>query len=115
LAFNRVGDRLVSGGEDKTVRVWNLQSSAQLPLVLQGHGAIVRAVTFHPDGHRVASRSVDGELRLWDLRTDTLAEQICSRVMRNLTRSEWDRFVGAGIPYERTCPNWPAGDGVESQ
>jgi tetratricopeptide (TPR) repeat protein len=31
----------------------------------------------------------------------------CNRVWRNLTVYEWNEFLGADIPYERTCPKLP--------
>jgi WD40 repeat protein len=36
---------------------------------LQGHVQQVTTVTFHPDGHLLASRSWEGVLRLWDVST----------------------------------------------
>jgi hypothetical protein len=38
------------------------------------------------------------------VQTDILSGDICGRVSRNLTVKEWQRYVGAEIPYEKTCP-----------
>ncbi|HVP11320.1 MAG TPA: hypothetical protein VMV94_09075 [Phycisphaerae bacterium] len=35
----------------------------------------------------------------WPTR-EQLAELVCNTVHRNLTGEEWDRFVGADIPYQ---------------
>jgi len=43
---------------------------------------------------------------LW-LATKGLAETVCQKVRYNLTKDEWHEFVGADIPYQRTCPNLP--------
>ena len=45
---------------------------------------------------------------------ETLAEMICQKVWRNLTMQEWRQFVSPDIPYERTCPNLPPGEGAPS-
>jgi hypothetical protein len=39
--------------------------------------------------------------------TARIADMVCERVWRNLTLDEWRQFIGADIPYERTCPNLP--------
>jgi hypothetical protein len=36
-------------------------------------------------------------------------EKACSIAGRNLTETEWNRFIGAEYEYEITCPQFPAG------
>ena len=50
---------------------------------------------------------------IW-LTTKGLAETACKKVWRNLTKAEWNQFVGADIPYQRTCPHLPGLSSVES-
>ena len=44
-------------------------SSGDLVYDLEGHQAIIRSLTFNPDGGVLASASVDGTVRLWDTHT----------------------------------------------
>jgi WD40 repeat protein len=60
------GRRVVSGSDDKTLRVWDLEGEAP-PRLLQGHTDSVRAVALSADGRRAVSGSADKTLRVWDL------------------------------------------------
>jgi WD40 repeat protein len=60
------GRRAVSGSEDKTLRVWDLESGKCLRS-LQGHTEVVSSVSVTPDGRRAVSGSEDTTLRVWDL------------------------------------------------
>ncbi|MGO8796943.1 MAG: AAA family ATPase [Candidatus Sulfotelmatobacter sp.] len=60
------GRRAVSGGEDKTLRVWDLESGACLR-TLEGHLSSVTSVSVTPDGRHAVSGSEDHTVRLWDL------------------------------------------------
>ncbi len=41
---------------------------------------------------------------------ETMVVTLCSHLTRNMTREEWNTFVGAGLPYEKTCENPPMND-----
>jgi WD40 repeat protein len=72
LAFSRDGTLASAGGEDGTVRLWNLQEANEVT-ALNHDGAWAVAVAFGPDGRTVASGSKTGGLdpdntvRLWDV------------------------------------------------
>ncbi len=76
LAVTPDGKFLVTGGEDRTVRVWEIGSGKQIR-VFPGHLDRVISVAVRPDGKQIASGSDDGAVRLWDLNTsdDHLAMQ----------------------------------------
>lgn len=59
---------LVTGGADKQVHIWSLDSEVPLS-VLQGHQARVVRTVFHPSGNYIVSASFDGTWRLWDVNT----------------------------------------------
>jgi WD40 repeat protein len=66
VALTADGKRAVSGSQDHTLRVWDLEGN-QLPRVLEGHTERVGAVALTADGKRVVSGSIDHTLRVWDL------------------------------------------------
>jgi len=68
VEFSGDGRRLASASGDKTVRLWDGQTGAEIA-VLQGHSEPVYLVVFSPDGTRLASASGDKTVRLWDGQT----------------------------------------------
>jgi WD40 repeat protein len=73
LEFTPGNRRLVTGGEDGSIRVWPIdagkakEKGQPQPIVLRGHEAAVRALVATGDGLRVASSASDGTVRLWSL------------------------------------------------
>ncbi len=63
--YSSGGTRIVSGSDDKTVRVWDA-ASGRLLLSLQGHLGSVLACAFSPNGTRIVSGSSDQTVRVWD-------------------------------------------------
>jgi WD40 repeat protein len=60
------GRRVVSASEDRTLKVWDLESGRVLS-TLEGHAGTVTACAVTVDGRRVVSASEDRTLRIWDL------------------------------------------------
>ncbi len=59
---------MVSGGEDGSVRVWDLSSRREL-YKFTGKGGSVHAVAVSPDRRWLAAGDAGGGLRLWSLKT----------------------------------------------
>jgi WD40 repeat protein len=58
----------VSGAQDGSVRVWDLEAWGCLR-ILQGHRGWVGAVALAPDGRTAVSAGRDATLRVWDVRS----------------------------------------------
>jgi serine/threonine protein kinase len=64
VAVSPTGKRLLTWGEDRTVRLWDLMTGKALRK-LQGHGDKAAGV-FSPDGTRILTYSPDKTLQLWE-------------------------------------------------
>jgi tRNA A-37 threonylcarbamoyl transferase component Bud32 len=67
VALSPGGHRVLAGGKDRTVRLWDLGTGRELRTFPE-QAQEVRAVAFAPDGRRALSASGAG-LRLWDAET----------------------------------------------
>ena len=55
---------VIPDDNDFSIKVWTSETNFH---ALKGHKDIVHAITFSPDGHRLASGSADGTIILWDI------------------------------------------------
>ena len=60
--------RIISGSNDKTVRVWDRENAFSI-MTLQGHTDAVGTVCMNADGDQIISGGEDCMIRLWDLDT----------------------------------------------
>ena len=79
IAFSPDARTLASGGNEGVAKLWAIHSEArgsagQVPRLklrhtLKAHTALVHAVSFSPDGQRLATASYDGHIGLFDVAT----------------------------------------------
>ena len=71
VCYSPDGKYIVSGGWDRTIKVWNSRTGALLH-TLQGHSKWVYSVSYSPDGKYIVSGSIDNTIKVWNSRTGTL-------------------------------------------
>lgn len=65
LAFHPEGKQLVSGGEDRTVRVWDLEKGEE-SLRFDQQNMWISQVAYSPNGKLIVSASNDGTVAIWN-------------------------------------------------
>ena len=68
LAFSQDGTLLVSGSDDKTVKLWDVQTGGVIKAFC-AHTHFVLSVTISVDCVTIASGSLDRTIHLWDIQT----------------------------------------------
>lgn len=74
IAFSPSDDRFVTCGDDKTLRIADMDSGRYLK-VLEGHGSDITTVDWHPSLALIGSGGKDRIIKTWDPRTP---QEICS-------------------------------------
>jgi len=65
IGYSSDGMRIVTASDDRTARVWDAGSGAEL-YQLAGHAGAVRSASFSRDGARIVTASTDKTARIWD-------------------------------------------------
>ncbi len=65
VAFSPDGQRIVTGSQDGTAKVWDATSGRELR-TLKGHKAWITSVAFSPDSQRIITGSADNTAKVWD-------------------------------------------------
>ncbi|WNZ27620.1 hypothetical protein HJG54_32715 [Leptolyngbya sp. NK1-12] len=68
IAFSTDGRWLVSGGDDRIVRLWDVNTGKPVS-VFEGHQNVIHTVVFNADNTLIASSSADETIKIWDVQT----------------------------------------------
>ncbi len=66
VAFHKDSKQLVSGSDDRSIRIWNAEDGKEVQMVNQGQqNAVIYYVTYSSNGKLIASVNGDGQLQVW--------------------------------------------------
>ncbi len=100
-AYSPDGARIVTASADKTARIWDARTGAEL-MVLEGHTDRIFAAAFSPDGTRIVTGSRDKTARIWDARSgaplavlsghgDRVSSAVYSPDGKRILTASWDK------------------------
>ena len=76
LVFSPDFSIVVSGSDDKTIKLWNVATGDEVCTLHGGHSLYIEDIAFVPNAHILASSSADRTINLWDLNTWGIIETI---------------------------------------
>ena len=105
--------RMVTGSTDKTLRLWDLASGAELRRY-EGHEGPINKVAFSPEGKYIASVSEDKTVRLWDTESGALLHTMTGHdgIINSAIFSPDGRFIVTTC-LDNTVRWWDVQSGVE--
>ena len=113
VAFSPDGTKIVSGGSDCTVRVWDIKTGLQIGAPLTGHTGWVKSVAFSPDGTKIVSGSRDKAIRIWDAKTGRQIGESCIKCSDEVRFIPLSGKKFAGGCEDGTIRIWDAETGVQ--
>lgn len=75
LAFSAKGPFIASGGADRSVKLWNLDT-LDLVRTYKRHSDFVTALAFSNDGRWLAAAALNGEIRIWSTTSRRLRRRL---------------------------------------
>lgn len=97
LAFHPFGSMVASASFDRLAKVWDAETGGEM-FTLYGNKSNVFGIAFSPDGSNVATSGADGTIRTYLLDLEALAELARSRLTRQLTGQECEKYLILSCP-----------------
>ena len=95
---------VATSSSDGKVFVLDMEDRSQPAIEIVNLNGFINSVEFINRGRNVVvgSRSTN-PLVAYPVRMEDLATFICPNVSRNLSRTEWQNYIGDDVPFEETC------------
>jgi len=99
MKFN--GKRLYSSSFDGKLLFWLTSDSQIKPITLFQSASWLNCFTFDNRKEFIWAGGLNGNISQYLISLPLIAQRLKNNVNRNLTKEEWDHYVGKGIPYRR--------------
>jgi len=89
---------LITASYDRTLKLWDPKAEKMEPITLNTFGAWLTC--FHADGDKYLwTGDATGTLTRLDVSPESMARTIHKNINRDLTRQEWNYYVGKEVPF----------------
>jgi len=128
IKYYHAANFFASASKDRTVRIWNVRKLSVPPIELRDHLDWVWALSFSPNDEQimVGLHSTQQQIRKGQERDEikteesihayptkipTMSNILCTEfIKRNMSKDEWNTYVGDDLDYESTCKNYSPGN-----
>ncbi|MBS1680392.1 MAG: High-affnity carbon uptake protein Hat/HatR [Bacteroidetes bacterium] len=122
IKFSHSGSFMVTASKDKSIRLWNYDDLTKQPQVLNDHDW-VWSMAFTPDDNQLMAginsittnipkegrkEDVDYTIHAWPTKINSMSGKLCGYIKQNMSKDDWDQYIGSNIKYQSTCPNLPS-------
>ena len=115
LAFSNDDARLVSGGDDRTLRIWDLRNAATPELKkIEGLAANVTAVGSNADGSQILSGFGDNSLKLFSTADGMVLKEFAGHSAGIVATGFWNSQPYS-VGLDSTVRFWNAADGTQAR
>jgi DNA-binding SARP family transcriptional activator/WD40 repeat protein len=103
LQFSADSKTLLATSLDQTVSIYDVATRTRIGDPIVAGAPFVYPGFLRPDGN-AAAITVRNGIAIWDIDPKHLAEAACALADRNLTRTEWQTYIGKLGVFRKTCP-----------
>ncbi|MBK6266236.1 High-affnity carbon uptake protein Hat/HatR [Marivirga sp. S37H4] len=98
LSFNISENQIIASSSKGTIRLWDLNNIDEFPMIINEPGSWVNAIALLNNSYIFAGCK-DQVFRLYPIKSTILAESLQGMLKRDITKEEWDRYIGDEIEY----------------
>lgn len=111
IIFSTTGRFMAVLDEANVIRVFNMSNLNKWPQVIREKSS-VGTLTFSQDDNQIfcSTKEKESSIHVWSLRSENIARELCAFIKSNMTKDDWDSYVGDDTRYEATCVNLPRND-----
>lgn len=95
-----VQNRLYTSSYDGSVKFWNINSEKMDPIDVLSLRQWIISLSFDTSKKNIWTGDQNGNLTETMIDVTDMANKVKARLKRNLTRDEWNYYIGKNIPYE---------------
>ena len=93
-------NRIYTSSYDGTVRYWNLKNDKTEPITILNSRQWIISLSFDTSRHYIWTGDQNGNLTETLIDIPDMAARLKAKIKRNLTREEWNYYIGNNVPYE---------------